>query len=316
VSERATLTVYVAETARHGGRLAADALLDLLAAARVEHAVLLRGTEGFGHAHRLHAERFPDTEPKLPLVLHAIDARERLEALLPAAVEAAAGGLVTLERVAPAGETPAYARLSVLLERHARMGGEPAHRVLVELLRGHGLDAATVLLGVDGLAGGERRRARFLGRNADTPLLATAVGPGEAVAALLPALAERLGDPVHTVERVTRDGPPATVPDALEKLTVHVPAHARAGTEPLALALVRRLREDGAAGATLLRSIWGFAGPEEPHGDRASLVRRTPALVVALDRPEDAARRRELVAELTCGRAVVTTEPVPGPSVR
>jgi PII-like signaling protein len=317
------VTAHFGEDARVEGRLVSDALLDYLERSGVATAVLLRGVEGFGHSHRLHAERFPDTAPKLPLVAVAVDERERIEPLVAGAAQLVSGGLVTLERArlgAGATDLPADAQLTVYLARGQRVGGRPAHRFLVELLREHGLATAMVLLGVDGLVAGERRRARFLGRNGGTPLVAVAAGRGETVAELLPEIARRFGDPAGTVERVQickRDGrllaPPEQLPaGALQKLTIHAGASARAGGHPLPLALVRRLREEGAAGATMLRSVWGYAGREAPHGDRVALVRQTPSLVVTIARPEEIQRLWPLIDALTGEAGLVTSEHIPG----
>ena len=76
------LSAYFGEHARVGDSLVSDALLDYLERSSVATAVLLRGVEGFGHSHVLHAERFPDTAPKLPLVAVAVDERARIEPLV------------------------------------------------------------------------------------------------------------------------------------------------------------------------------------------------------------------------------------------
>ncbi|MDX6514613.1 MAG: hypothetical protein QOH73_279 [Gaiellaceae bacterium] len=317
------LTAYFGENARVEGRLVSDALLDYLERSGVATAVLLRGVEGFGHSHRLHTEHFPDTAPKLPLVAVAVDERERIAPLVAGAAKLVSGGLVTLERASlgtGAAELPVEAKLTVYLARHQRVDGRPAHRALVELLRGHELAAATVLLGVDGLLAGRRQRARFLGRNGETPLVATAVGPGATVAALLPEIARRFAEPAMAVERVQvckREGDLLAVPEqlppgTLQKLTIHAGAHARAGAHPLPLALVRGLREADSAGATMLRSVWGYAGGEAPHGDRVALVRQTPSLVVTIDRPEEIQRLWPLIDALTGEAGLVTSERVPG----
>jgi PII-like signaling protein len=47
-----------------------------------------------------------------------------------------------------------------------------------DLLHRRGVAGATVLLGVDGTAHGERKRARFLGGNTDVPMMIIAVGSG------------------------------------------------------------------------------------------------------------------------------------------
>ena len=56
-AEALKMVVHVGEAGRIGGRLASDALMDLVAGAGVASAVLLRGVEGFGARHRLRTDR-------------------------------------------------------------------------------------------------------------------------------------------------------------------------------------------------------------------------------------------------------------------
>ncbi len=100
-------------------------------------------------------------------------------------------------------------KLTVYLGRQERAAGRPAFLAVVDLLHRRGVDGATVLLGVDGTAHGERRRARFFARNADVPLMVIAVGDGERMRGVLPELGRLLEHPLLTLERVRvckRDG--------------------------------------------------------------------------------------------------------------
>ena len=51
---------------------------------------------------------------------------------------------------------------------------------------------------------------------------------------------------------------------------------------------------------------------EQPHGERFALVRRTPTVVVAIDRAEEIRRLWPALAELTAEAGLVTSERVPG----
>ena len=62
----------------------------------------------------------------------------------------------------------------------------------------------------------------------------------------------------------------------------------------------------------MLRSVWGYAGDEAPHGDRVALVRQTPTVVVAIDTPTEIRRLWPLVDSLTAEAGLVTSERVPG----
>lgn len=289
-----------------------DRLLDAFARHRLRTSVLLRGTEGFGAKHRLRSGRLLTLSEDLPLVAVAADVPERVRRVV-AEVEALVGdGLVTLERAdatAPHAET----KLTVYCGRHQRAGGRPAFVAAVELLRAHGIAGATVLLGVDGTLGGERRRAHFVGRNEDVPLMIVSVGDGDRIAAALPELATLLEGPLVTVERVSVGAlADAAEPTGWRKLTVYSSEQAKRGGRPLHLELVRALRREGAAGATCLRGIWGYHGDHEPHGDRLLALRRhVPVLTVAVDRPEPARRWFELVSEIVGESGLVTSELVP-----
>ncbi len=69
----------------------------------------------------------------------------------------------------------------------------------VDAFHRHGAEAAMVLLGVDGVLDGERRRARFVASNHEVPAMTVAVGEWGRIEA---ALAEVDGAaPLVTVER-------------------------------------------------------------------------------------------------------------------
>jgi PII-like signaling protein len=153
-----------------------------------------------------------------------------------------------------------------------------------------------------------------------------AVGSGAGIARVLPELGALLRRPLLTLERVRvckRDGEllarprelPATDERGLalwQKLMVYTSEQGRHGRSPLHLALVRRLRESGAAGATCLRGIWGFHGDHPPHGDRLlQLRRRVPIVTIVVDRPDRIAESFRIVDELTDEAGPVTSEMVP-----
>ena len=90
---------------------------------------------------------------------------------------------------------------------------------MCDLLHRRGVAGATALLGVDGTAHGVRQRARFVGRNAEVPMMIIAVGAGEQITRVLPELGGLLRRPLLTLERVRvckRDGqllaPPTELP--------------------------------------------------------------------------------------------------------
>jgi PII-like signaling protein len=341
------LTTYTSERARVGDAFLADALIDLYARHEFQTSVLLRGTEGFGVKHRLQTQRLLSLSEDLPIVTVAVDTRPRIEAALPELTSFTGDGLVTLERARlftgtsgapdPAGalalpeQLNDETKLTIWCGRQQRAAGRPAFVTVVDLLRGHGVAGATVLLGVDGTAHGIRRRAAFFGRNADVPLMIVAVGSGAAISAALPEIATALRQPLLTLERVRvckRDGrtlaPPHVLPPAdpaglgiWQKLMVYSGEQSRHDGRTLHVELVRRLRAAGLSGATALRGIWGYHGDHRPHGDKLLALRRhVPVVTVVIDTPQRIQRAFAVIDEVTGESSLVTSERVPAFSAR
>ena len=82
-------------------------------------------------------------------------------------------------------------KLTVYVGRRRRVNGAAAFYAVCELLHQHRFAGATVFLGVDGTAHGQRRRARFFSANTDVPIMIVAVGPPPPLA---PAAGGRRGD--------------------------------------------------------------------------------------------------------------------------
>jgi PII-like signaling protein len=340
------LTAYFGERDRVNGGFLADALLDIYERHALQTSLLLRGTEGFGIKHRLQTQRLLTLSEDLPLVSVAVDTRERIEATLDEVSAVVGDGLVTLERarmltgragqVSLPEELHEASKLTVYCGRQERTDGTPTHLAVVDLLHRRGIAGATVLLGVDGTAHGIRQRARFFRRNAEVPLMVVSVGDGERIASVLPELGRMLSRPLMTLERVRvlkRDGERRAQLESLppvdesglgrwQKLMVYASEQARYAGRPLHVALVHRLREEDAAGATALRGIWGYHGSHAPHGERFWALRReVPVLTVLVDTPQNIRRSFEVVDQVTADTGLVTSEIVPafratGPGLR
>jgi PII-like signaling protein len=330
------LTTYFAEHDKTGRRFLADALLDCYGRHQLATSVLLRGTEGFGSRQHLQTQRLLTLSEDLPMVTVAVDTRQRIERALEEVAALTSHGLVTLERARlltgrvsevqlPEGLAEAT-KLTVYVGRGERVAGRPGFLAVVDLLHHHGVDGATVLMGVDGTAHGVRERARFVGRNADVPLMIISVGAGAAIAAALPELGALLDRPLLTLERIRvckRDGQLLADPEPLpevdpaglgvwQKLMIYAGEEAQHHGHPLYVQLARRLLQAGAAGATALRGIWGYHGDHQPHGDRLlSLRRKVPVLTVVVDTPARIHRWFGIVDELTDETGLVTCEMVP-----
>lgn len=330
------LTIYFGERKRTGKRFVADALLDLYGRHEIATSVMLRGTEGFGLKHHLRTDSTLSLSEDLPAVSIAVDTRGRIEALLDEAAGLITSGLITLERARmQTGDIEAVSlperfaeatKLSVYLGRQERVYRVPAYLAVCDLLHRRGIAGATALLGVDGTAHGERERARFVGRNADVPMMVIAVGSGPQIARVLPELGGLLRRPLITVERVQvckRDGQLLETPRALpgvdehgmalwQKLMIYNSEAAVHDGQPIHRALTRRLRRGGASGSTTVRGVWGFHGDHPPHGDRAlQLGRHVPTLTMVIDTPDRIGESFAIVDELTGERGLVTSEMVP-----
>jgi PII-like signaling protein len=331
------LTTYFGERDRTADGLLADELMNIYGAHRLAASIVLRGTVGFGRLHHLHTDRQLSASEDLPVVSIAIDQRTRIESVLELLLQVKRRGLITLERARLlSGEVGAVqlpeefgeaTKLTIYVGRQERVYRTPAFVAISDLLYRRGFAGASVLLGVDGTRGGRRSRAKFFGRNAEVPMIVIAVGAGERIAAVLPELAGLLHEPLMTVERVRvckRDGELLTEPHELpgidehglaiwQKLMIYTSHAATQNGRPLHLEIVHRLqRETDAAGATVLRGIWGFHGDHAPHGDRVFQIQRhVPVCTIVIDRPERIAQSFRIIDEITAEHGLVTSEMVP-----
>ncbi|MHB1468618.1 MAG: DUF190 domain-containing protein [Solirubrobacteraceae bacterium] len=330
------LTTYFGERDRTEDRLLADELLDIYGGHRLQASVLLRGAEGFGRLRHLHTDRLLSLSEDLPVVSIAVDERQRIEAMLDLVLQVKRRGLITLERarllsgeigqVQLPEELNEATKLTVYVGRQERVHRTPAYLAICDLLYRRRIAGASVLLGVDGTRQGRRFRAKLFARNADVPAMILAIGSGAEIAAVLPELGGLLREPLITLERVRvckRDGELISEPHQLpgtdehglalwQKLMVYTSHSHTCEGYPLHLAIVRRLRESDAAGATCLRGIWGFHGDHAPHGDRVFQLRRhVPVCTIVIDTPERIARAFRIVDEITVEHGLVTSEMVP-----
>ncbi len=330
------LTTYFGERDRTAEGLLGDELLDIYGEHRVQASILLRGAEGFGRLHHLDTDRLLSLSEDLPVVSIAVDRSERIEAMLEHILQIERKGLLTLERarllsgeIGPVQlpeELGEATKLTIYVGRQERVQQMPAFAGITDLLHRRGIAGATVLAGVDGTSRGRRARARFFARNAEVPMMIIAIGSGERIARVLPELDGLLHDPLITLERVRlckRDGRLLARPHELprtdrsglamwQKLTIYSSHAATHDGEPVHQAIVRRLREADAAGATSLRGVWGFHGDHAPHGDRFFQIRRhVPVCTIAVDTPERIAEWFGIIDELTSEHGLVTSEMVP-----
>lgn len=337
------LTAYFGERQRAVGeprRFLADGMLDLFGARGVATSVMLRGIASFGPKGDLRTDQSLSLSEDPPVTIAAVDVESKIRPLVDEVAAMTGRGMVTLERARLItrdsgtdalseidSRTGDAAKLTIYVGRQVRVAGKPAHYAICELLHRHSFAGATVLLGVDGTAYGQRQRARFFGRNVNVPEMIIAIGLPAQVSAAATELARMLPNPLLTVERVRlckRDGElfarPQELPaaDSLgrtlwQKLMVHTAEVGRDETQPIHRAIVHRLMQSQTArGATVLRGIWGFHGDHEPHGDKLfQLTRKVPLATIIVDTPQAIARSFTVVDELTAHHGLVTSEMVP-----
>jgi PII-like signaling protein len=328
------LTTYVGERTRADDRFVVDTLLDLYGTAGISTSILLRGTEGFGRKHRLRTDQTLTMSEDLPVMTVATDTSERITALLDDVLAINRSGLLTLERSMLAHgriELPEQlheeTKLTVFVGRQEKVRRTPTFVAICDLLHRNGVAGASVVLGVDGTVHGRRQRAHFFDRNADVPVMITAVGSGERIGAAMPELETLLPRPLISVERVRvckRDGQLHERPHVLpandfrgmplwQKMTIYSSESTMHHGRPIHRAILRRLRESTAVrGATAVRGIWGFHGDHAPHGDRLlQWGRHVPVTTVVVDTPDNITAAFDIVDEITSEHGLVTTEMVP-----
>jgi PII-like signaling protein len=315
---------HFGERDRNGGGPLEDAVMGLCGRPGVRAAVLLRGVEGFGAKHRLRTDRLLSLSEDTPLLVVAVGESAEVEALAEEVRAIAGEGLIALEeigvmdragaaRTTGGGEDEGGRDVVKATVWGPRRGTEAPHLEAVAAMRRHGVDAATVLLGVDGVLEGERRRARFVAGNRGVPALTVAVGEREAIEG---AVAEVDGvahlvtvEAVVTCSRYARASHHGNVGGRVTLVTSEI---ARGHAHPRYVELIHELRRRNAAGTTALRGVWGFRGDEEPHGDRVLALRReVPMIVEVVDAPERAGRWEEVALELAREEDVVHSQRVP-----
>ncbi|MCW2978557.1 MAG: hypothetical protein JWO14_284 [Solirubrobacterales bacterium] len=306
------LRFYFGERDRCGDGPLDAAVMAACARHGVSAAALLRAVEGFGAKQRMRTDRMLTLSEDPPLVAVAVGESGRVEALAEEIHGIADDGLLALNQVTTADRVRGSGDQVRVTIWGPRTGSRSPHMSAVDALHRHGAEAAMVLLGVDGVLDGERHRARFVASNHDVPALTVAVGEWGRIEA---ALAEVDGAaPLVTVEavelssRIEGERLHSAAATRVTYLTSEIEAR---GPHPCYLELIHRLREEGAAGATALRGVWGFRGTTPPHGDRVLGLRRdVPILVEAIDAPEPATRWRELALSFVGADDVVHSQPI------
>lgn len=99
IGEKVLLRVYIGESDRHGRLPLYEALVELFRKEGLAGATVLRGVAGFGASSVFHSDKLLELSRDLPLVIEAVDSREKIEALMPLLDTMMDGGMVTMETV-------------------------------------------------------------------------------------------------------------------------------------------------------------------------------------------------------------------------
>ena len=93
------LTIYVSDGARHEHKPLSEAIVGLLQREGIAGATVLHGSAGYGADKQLHTVKFMHLSNDLPVIIIAIDTREKIEAVIPALDAIIDRGLMTTEEV-------------------------------------------------------------------------------------------------------------------------------------------------------------------------------------------------------------------------
>lgn len=93
------LRIFIGESDRWDGRPLYEAIVFKARQLHMAGATVLHGVMGFGAHSRLHTTKILRLSEDLPLVIEIVDAREKIDELLPHVDRMVEEGLVTLEEV-------------------------------------------------------------------------------------------------------------------------------------------------------------------------------------------------------------------------
>lgn len=99
MGEEVLLRIFIGEGDRYEHKPLYEALLELLRREGLAGATVLRGVCGFGANRVCHTQKLLDLSANLPLVVEAVDAKEKIDSLMPAIDAMMCGGMITLEKV-------------------------------------------------------------------------------------------------------------------------------------------------------------------------------------------------------------------------
>ena len=99
LGEQLLLRIFIGERDKYKHIPLYEALVELFRTKGFAGATVLRGVAGFGAHSMYHTDRLLRLSTDLPMVIEVVDAKDRVEAVLPTVEEMMDGGMITLEKV-------------------------------------------------------------------------------------------------------------------------------------------------------------------------------------------------------------------------
>ena len=99
VTPAVKLTAYVSDSVRYEHKPLYEAILEMLHREGISGATVAHGTAGYGADKQLHTIKILRLSNDLPVMITAIDTREKIEAVIPKLDGMIGKGLVTIEDI-------------------------------------------------------------------------------------------------------------------------------------------------------------------------------------------------------------------------
>ncbi len=97
--EQTLLRIFIGESDRWQHKPTSEALVDLLRRHRFAGVTVLHGVAGYGAHSVYHTDRLLELSTDLPVIIEAVESREKIELIMPEIDDMMVGGMVTLEKV-------------------------------------------------------------------------------------------------------------------------------------------------------------------------------------------------------------------------
>ena len=97
--EAVLLRIFVGEEDRANGKLTYKKIVEILRENDIAGATVLRGIMGYGASSRIHEASILSISADLPIVIEAVDRKEKIDKVLPLIENVIKSGLITMEKV-------------------------------------------------------------------------------------------------------------------------------------------------------------------------------------------------------------------------